>query len=72
MYKFIKIRHDTIKQCHGNYKEKKNSITVEHTYDVCPKYSKLESFGIIAYLYVVQIYASFQSYIQKCDKSRRH
>ena len=23
MYKFIKIRHDTIKQCHGNYKEMK-------------------------------------------------
>ena len=23
MYKFIKIRHDIIKQCHGNYKEKK-------------------------------------------------
>ena len=21
MYKFIKIRHDTIKQCHGNNKE---------------------------------------------------
>ena len=21
MYKFIKIRHDIIKQCHGNYKE---------------------------------------------------
>ena len=24
MYKFIKIRHDIIKQCHGNYKEMKN------------------------------------------------
>ena len=23
IYKFIKIRHDTIKQCHGNYKEMK-------------------------------------------------
>ena len=23
MYKFIKIRHDIIKQCHGNYKELK-------------------------------------------------
>ena len=23
MYKFIKIRHDIIKQCHGNYKEMK-------------------------------------------------
>ena len=23
MYKFIKIRHDIIKQCHGNYKEVK-------------------------------------------------
>ena len=23
MYKFIKIRHDIIKQCHRNYKEKK-------------------------------------------------
>ena len=23
MYKFIKIRHGTIKQCHGSYKEKK-------------------------------------------------
>ena len=23
MYKFIKIRHDTIKQSHGNYKEMK-------------------------------------------------
>ena len=23
MYKFIKIRHDTIKQCHGNYKDTK-------------------------------------------------
>ena len=21
MYKFIKLRHDIIKQCHGNYKE---------------------------------------------------
>ena len=26
--------------------------TVEHTYDTCPKYSELESFRIIAYLYV--------------------
>ena len=24
MYKFIKIRHDIIKQCHGSYKEMKN------------------------------------------------
>ena len=23
MYKFIKIRHDIIKQCHGNYEEMK-------------------------------------------------
>ena len=23
MYKFIKIRHDIIKQCHGNHKEMK-------------------------------------------------
>ena len=23
MYKFIKLRHDIIKQCHGNYKEMK-------------------------------------------------
>ena len=23
MYKFIKIRHDVIEQCHWNYKEKK-------------------------------------------------
>ena len=23
MYKFIKIGHDIIKQCHGNYKEMK-------------------------------------------------
>ena len=23
MYKFIKIRHDIIRQCHGNYKEVK-------------------------------------------------
>ena len=23
MYKLIKIRHDIIKQCHGNYKEMK-------------------------------------------------
>ena len=23
MYKFMKIRHDIIKQCHGNYKEMK-------------------------------------------------
>ena len=23
MYEFIKIRHDIIKQCHGNYKEMK-------------------------------------------------
>ena len=23
MYKFIKIRHDIIQQCHGNYKEMK-------------------------------------------------
>ena len=23
IYKFIKIRHDIIKQCHGNYKEMK-------------------------------------------------
>ena len=23
MYKFIKIRHDIINQCHGNYKEMK-------------------------------------------------
>ena len=23
MYKFIKIRHDIIRQCHGNYKEMK-------------------------------------------------
>ena len=28
------------------------SITVEHTYGVCPKYSELGSFCIIAYLYV--------------------
>ena len=27
-------------------------ITVEHTYDTCPKYSELGSFRIIAYLYV--------------------
>ena len=27
-------------------------ITVEHTYDACPKYSELGSFRIIAYLYV--------------------
>ena len=26
--------------------------TVEHTYDACPKYSKLGGFRIIAYLYV--------------------
>ena len=26
--------------------------TVEHRYDACPKYSKLESFRIIVYLYV--------------------
>ena len=25
MYKFIKIRHDIINQCHGNYKEMKKS-----------------------------------------------
>ena len=25
MYKFIKIRHDIIEQCHGNYKEMKTS-----------------------------------------------
>ena len=30
MYKFIKIRHDIIKQCHGNYKEmKKNNFKLE-------------------------------------------
>ena len=29
-----------------------DQITVEHTYDACPKYSKLGSFRIIAYLYV--------------------
>ena len=30
MYKFIKIRHDIIKQCHGNYKEiKKFNYKVE-------------------------------------------
>ena len=23
MYKFLKIKHDIIKQCHGNYKEMK-------------------------------------------------
>ena len=28
------------------------SITVEHTYDACPKYSELGSFCIIAYLYI--------------------
>ena len=28
------------------------SVTVEHTYDACPKYSELGSFRIIAYLYV--------------------
>ena len=26
MYNFIKIRHDIIKKCHGNYKDMKNSI----------------------------------------------
>ena len=29
-----------------------SQVTVEHTYDVCPKYSELGSFRIIAYLYV--------------------
>ena len=32
MYKFIKIRHDIIKQCHGNYKEMKkinNKLEIE-------------------------------------------
>ena len=29
-----------------------NVVTVEHTYDACPKYSELGSFRIIAYLYV--------------------
>ena len=27
-------------------------VTVEHTYDACPKYSELGSFRIIAYPYV--------------------
>ena len=29
MYKFIKIRHDIIKQYHGNYKEKKFNYKLE-------------------------------------------
>ena len=32
MYEFIKIRHDIIKQCHGNYKEMKtfnNKLKIE-------------------------------------------
>ena len=32
MYKFIKIRHDIIKHCHGNYKEMKkfnNKLEIE-------------------------------------------
>ena len=32
MYRFIKIRHDVIKQCHGNYKEMKkfnNKLEIE-------------------------------------------
>ena len=29
MYKFIKIRHDIIKQCHGTYKEMKKKIGIE-------------------------------------------
>ena len=34
------------------YDAKHYRITVEHTYDACPKYSELGSFRIIAYLYV--------------------
>ena len=33
MYKFIKIRHDIIKQCHGNFKEMKkinNKLEIEN------------------------------------------
>ena len=30
----------------------RTSLTVEHIYDACPKYSELGNFRIIAYLYV--------------------
>ena len=39
MYKFIKIRHDIIKQCHGNYKEMKKLGVLRGSFQGfgCPK-----------------------------------
>ena len=42
-----------------------NIDTVEHTYDVCPKYSKLGSFRIITYLYVTVAAADSTSTVKK-------
>ena len=45
MYKFIKIRHDIIKQCHGNYKEMKefnNKLEIEIF-----RNSTLKRFGVL-------------------------
>ena len=45
MYKFIKIRHDIIKQCHGNYKEMKKfnyKLEIEIF-----KNSTLKKFGVL-------------------------
>ena len=49
MYKFIKIRHDIIKQCHGNYKEIKkfnNKLEIEIF-----RNSILKHLGVLRFLF---------------------
>ena len=46
MYKFIKIRHDIIKQCHGNCKEIKKKFNYEHEIEIF-RNSILKDLGVL-------------------------
>ena len=45
MYKFIKIRHDIIKQCHGNNKEM-NKFNYKLEIEIF-RYSTLKKLGVL-------------------------
>ena len=47
MYEFIKISHDIIKQCHGNYKEmKKSNYKLEIEIEIFRNFT-LKSLGVL-------------------------
>ena len=50
MYKFIKIRHDIIKQCHRNYKEMKK-LNFKHGIEIFRNFT-LKKMGVLRSSYL--------------------